>query len=295
MNLPFRRKRTVMLWHKVLVTGIVALAFPMSTRAADSFTPQGATRIEVKVGKTTGFIFKPAATSPSTPHAWLWYAPTLYLGRAENDQLPNASTHWLFTRLLEKGIWIAGVDVGESYGAPRGRATFSKFYKKITREYQLSRQPCLLVQSRGGLMGIGWAKEHAEDVACIGGIYPVVNLMSWPPEDSSRFADAASAYGFKSSADFSNQRLKLSPLNHVQPLVHAGIPIFILHGDSDHIVPLHQNSEPFVKAYRDLGGNAELQIIPGKGHQEVDEFFKSDKLLQFFLAHLLNQVGQPTN
>jgi hypothetical protein len=49
-----------------------------------------------------------------------------------------------------------------------------------------------------------------------------------------------------------------------------------------------------VKAYQDLGGNAELDIVPGKGHQEVDEYFKSDKLLQFLLAHLLNPARLET-
>jgi pimeloyl-ACP methyl ester carboxylesterase len=137
-------------------------------------------------------------------------------------------------------------------------------------------------------MGTGWAEENPEDVRCIAGIYPVFNLASWPPQGSPLFAQAATAYGYASKEEFTKHLLELSPLAHAAPLARAKIPIFILHGDSDHTVPAQENSQPFVKSYVELGGNAELQIVPGKGHQEVDEFFKSDRLLQFLIDHLVN-------
>ena len=37
-----------------------------------------------------------------------------------------------------------------------------------------------------------------------------------------------------------------------------------------------------------LGGTVELVIVPGKGHEEVDEYFKSDRLLEFLLNQLVN-------
>ena len=76
------------------------------------------------------------------------------------------------------------------------------------------------------------------------------------------------------------------------PLVKAKIPVFILHGDSDRVVPAKENSQPFVTTYTELGGSAELLMVPGKGHEEVDEYFKSDKLAQFLLHQLVNATPQ---
>ena len=95
-------------------------------------------------------------------------------------------------------------------------------------------------------MSFGWAAEHPGDVRCIAAIYPVLNLASWPPQGSALVEEAAKAYGDASVAEFQKQSLQLSPLSHAGPLVKAKIPIFILHGDSDRVVPAKENSQPFV-------------------------------------------------
>ncbi len=274
----------------ILLCTLMAVAFPPLAVADDPFTPDGASRIEVKVGDRVGFLFKTAGAPVGTDHLWVWYAPALFRNLSPNAQLPNARTHWLFERLLAKGIWIAGMDVGESYGAPAGRSVYSEFYKTVIAQFDLSKRPCFLAQSRGGLMSFNWAIEHPGDVRCIAAIYPALNLASWPPEDSPRFGEAAAAYGYASLPKFRKRRIPLSPISHAGPLAKKRIPIFIIHGDSDRIVPERDNSQIFVNTYRQLGGSAELVIVPGKGHQEVDEYFKSEKLLEF----LLNQLGKAT-
>jgi len=270
----------------ILLGALVATALPLRAQADDPFVPAGASRIDVKAGAAKGFLFKPTADSPKANRPWLWYAPTLL--SLPNGQYPNVSTHWLFAKLLAKGIWIAGVDVGESYGAPAGRSIYSEFYKDVTSQFHLSRRPCFLGQSRGGLMSFDWAEENPREVRCIAAIYPVLSLDSWPPKDSPLFMQAATAYGYTSAPEFQKQLIQLSPISHAGPLAEAKIPILILHGDSDHTVPMQENSQPFVTAYKALGGAVELVVVPGKGHEEVDEYFKSDRLLEFLLKQLAN-------
>jgi hypothetical protein len=279
-----------MLWANnflILLYVLMTLAAPLRAGADEPFTPAGASRIDIKVGGAMGFLFKPTADSGNANRPWLWYAPTLFRELPPNQQLPNARTHWLFTRLLARGIWIAGVDVGESYGAPAGRSAYSEFYEAVTSQFHLSSKPCFLAQSRGGLMAFDWAAEHPVDVRCIAGIYPVLSLTSWPPGSSPLLRQAAKAYGYASLPEFQKQLIQLSPLSHPGPLAKAKIPILILHGDSDRIVPVRENSQPFVTACTGLGGTAQLLIVPGKGHEEVDEYFKSDRLLQFLLDQLV--------
>ena len=49
------------------------------------------------------------------PGPWIWYAPTFLAAH------PDASHTWMFRQFLDHGIAIAGVEVGESYGSPKGR------------------------------------------------------------------------------------------------------------------------------------------------------------------------------
>jgi pimeloyl-ACP methyl ester carboxylesterase len=276
----------------ILLCMLVTLALPVSPVADDPFIPAGATRIDIKIREAKGFLFKPTAGSVDSDQPWVWYAPTMLGGPAPKGVYPNASTHWLFTKLLARGIWIAGVDVGESYGSPAGRSVYTQFYKTVSSRYHLSKKPCFLAQSRGGLMSFGWAAEHPGHVRCIAAIYPVLNLSSWPPQGSPLLGEAAKAYGYASVSEFQKQSIQLSPLSHAGPLVKAKIPVFILHGDFDRVVPAKENSQPFVTTYTGLGGAAELIVVPGKGHEEVDEYFKSDRLVEFLLHQLVNATPQ---
>ena len=54
-----------------------------------------------------------------------------------------------------------------------------------------------------------------------------------------------------------------------------------MHGDSDRVVPLEENSAVVTERYRKLGGEVTIEVMAGKGHQVDDVFFKSSGLLQF--------------
>jgi pimeloyl-ACP methyl ester carboxylesterase len=208
--------------------------------------------------------------NPHRPMPWVWYAPTL-------PKLPAVEETWMFERFLENGIAIAGVDVGESYGSPAGREGFTALYRELTEKRGFSRKPCLLARSRGGLMHYNWAAEHPECVSGIAGIYPVGNLKSWPG-----LAKACGAYGM-TAAELETHLSQHNPLDRLAPLAMAGVPIFHIHGDSDDVVPLAENSEPMAKKYRELGGSMRLRVTPGQGHNMWKGFFQSQDLVEFVI------------
>ena len=49
----------------------------------------------------------------------------------------------------------------------------------------------------------------------------------------------------------------------------------MVHGDSDRVVPLEENTQIVINRYTKLGGEAAVKVVPGKGHQVGDDFFKS--------------------
>jgi len=201
-----------------------------------------------EVDGRTAFVILPAAENLHTnrPVPWVWYAPTL-------PTLPAVEEQWMFERFLEAGIAVAGVDVGESYGSPQGRAHFTAFYQELIGKRGFSRKPVLLPRSRGGLMLYNWAAEHPDSVGGIAGIYPVGDLRSWPGLDQ-----ACGAYGL-TAAQLEEQLTQHNPIDRLAPLAKAGVPIFHIHGDADDVVPLKDNSALLASRYRELGGSMRLR------------------------------------
>ena len=185
----------------------------------------------------------------------------------------------MFDKFLEKGIAIAGVDVGESYGSPAGRAVYSALYDQLVKKRGLARQACLLTRSRGGLMLYCWAAENPGKVKCITGIYPVCNIASYPGLER-----ACGAYGL-TVEQLKAQLSEHNPVDRLAPLAKAKVPIFHIHGDQDRVVPLEANSGLVKKRYDQLGGEMTLEVVKGQGHNLWMGWFRSQKLVDFILAN----------
>ncbi len=224
------------------------------------------------VAGRTAFLIAPPRPAPGRAPAWVWYAPTL-------EGLPGPEEKWMFERLLAAGLAVAGLDVGESYGSPRGCELYAELYAELTGRRGFARQACLLARSRGGLMLYNWAAQHPDAVACAAGIYPVCNLESWPG-----LKTAAAAYGL-AEAQLAADLARYNPLDRVEALARAGAPIFHIHGDQDTVVPLDRNSAELARRYRGFGGRMTLRVIAGQGHNMWPGWFQCRELVEFIIAH----------
>ena len=220
----------------------------------------------------TAFLIEPDTKPEKGAMPWVWYAPTL-------RGLPGGAEKWMFERFLKAGIAIAGIDVGESYGSPKGRALYSALHKNLGEKRGLAKQACLLARSRGGLMLYAWAAENPDKVACITGIYPVCNIASYPG-----LRRASGAYGL-TAEQLKAQLAKHNPIDRLEPLAKAGIPILHIHGDRDKPAPVERHAGELAKRYRKLGGNVELILVVGKGHEVVPEFFERQEVVDFVIRH----------
>jgi pimeloyl-ACP methyl ester carboxylesterase len=236
-------------------------------------TRYGARCLELEIAGLRGFVILPTEPAADGSRPWVWYAPAYWSG------YPGKRLTWLFSRLLKQGYHVCGTDVGDSFGSPQSRASYGRFYDHVVGTYGLSAMVCLLPQSRGGLMWYNWAVENPEKVACIGGIYPVCDLTSYPG-----LRATAVAYGM-TEAELGGRLAMHNPVDRLMPLANAKVPVLHLHGDRDTVVPLEKNSGALLERYRLLGGPGELLVIEGKGHAEVPEFFESARLSEFFLEH----------
>ena len=258
--------------HAFLIA-LAALIIVRTVTAQDE--DMSAERETFTVADHKAFVLEPPqAARREGPMPWVWYAPTLgrHPGREEN---------WMFKRFHKAGIAIAGIDVGESFGSPSGRAIYQHLYEELTTNRGFGKQPVLLARSRGGLMLYNWAVEHPESVGGVAGIYPVCNLTSYPGVQRSAGAYAMTA------AELQDKLTEHNPIDRLAPLAKAQVPIFHIHGDQDRVVPLKANSAELAKRYKSLGGPVEIEVIEGQGHNLWQGWFRSEKLTDFVIEQAL--------
>jgi len=193
----------------------------------------------------------------------------------------------MFERFVKAGIAIAGVDVGESYGSPKGRARYNALHKVLVEEHGLAPRACLLARSRGGLMLYAWAADNPDKVRCITGIYPVCNLVSYPGLDN-----ACAAYEMTKDA-LASHLAEHNPVDRLAPLANARIPLFHIHGDVDQTVPLEANSGLVVTRYKELGGSMRLVVPKGQGHNMWPGFFQCQELIDFLIEQATGAAPDP--
>ncbi len=232
-------------------------------------SPRVAETFEVDGHKA--FLYTPPTPAPGKP--WLWYAPTL-----QGVSLVQRKLY--FDGLMKAGIALAGFDLGEVRGAPQSTAKFTLFYDEMVKR-AWSAKPILLGQSRGGMMTLAWAMRNPEHVKAWVGIYPVCNLASWPLKNSKAqtLADFAMP-----EEELAAKLSQFNPVDNLQGLLAAKVPMFVVHGDSDVVVPYDDNTRVLKERYEAGGGKITVKIIPGEGHKVSPSFFECQELIDFVLA-----------
>ena len=236
---------------------------------------------EFKVEGRPAFVFLPPPDKRTTPQPWIFYAPTL-------PAYPDGAERWMHEQFLEAGIAVAGVDVGEAYGSPKSHVVFEALHRELTEKRGFAGRPCLFGRSRGGLWVSSWALANPQRVAGIIGIYPVFDFRTYPG-----LKNAAPAYGL-TPAELEARAAEFNPIARVSALAKARIPVALIHGDVDKVVPLLENSGELVRQYREAGAESlvKLMVLKGQGHNFFEGFFRSQELVDFAIARARAGVGR---
>ncbi|WP_158545262.1 alpha/beta hydrolase [Bremerella cremea] len=216
------------------------------------------------------FILWPSADKRQEPQPWVLYAPTL-------PAYPDQHEKWMHQQLVDAGVAVAGIDVGEAYGSPAAQEAFSRLYAELTEKRGFAKKPCLLGRSRGGLWVSSWAIRNADKVAGIAGIYPVFDLRTYPG-----LQRAAPAYGL-SAEELEKSLDEHNPISQVHRLATAKVPVYIIHGNEDRVVPLQENSQTLANTYQTAEAAESLELIvpQGQGHNFWPGFFHCQSLVDF--------------
>ena len=171
--------------------------------------------------------------------------------------------------LLAKGFHVAYLDVQNLYGAPKALDAMDRFHAQLSGTRGLSKKVVLEGFSRGGLFALNWAARRPEAVACIYNDAPVCDFKSWPggkgkgKGSKGDWERLLKVYGLREEEAVA---YKLNPVDNLEPLAKAKIPLLHVCGDADDVVPFAENTGLLETRYKALGGDITVILKPGVGH-----------------------------
>ncbi len=222
---------------------------------------------------------------PLSGNPWIWKAQFLDW-HTDTDSI-----------LIAQGFHLVFINADNQYGSPKAMAIWNKFYNFITQKYSLQKKVALEGVSRGGLYVYNWAKQNPEKVSCIYAEAPVCDFKSWPAGFRKGMGSKSDWELLKKEYGFANddeaQRYLNNPIDGLETLANAKVPVLHTVGLNDEIVPVEENTFPLINKYIRLGGIA--TVIPctkGKhtlnGHhfdietpQIVADFIKKNTVSSF--------------
>ena len=216
----------------------------------------GYDRYDFEVGGKKALVVVPKTAAPGKP--WVWHGE--FFG---HKPAPDVA-------LLGRGFHIVYLSVPDMLGGPEAVRHWNTLHKELTEKYGLSKKVSLVGLSRGGLYCYNWAAANPDKVACIYGDAPVCDFKSWPggkgkgkgsPRDWNLVLER---WSFKDDAEALAS--KVNPVDNLEPLAKAGVPLLHVYGDADDVVPWDENTGVIADRYKKLGGSITLIAKPGVGH-----------------------------
>jgi dienelactone hydrolase len=215
----------------------------------------GFAQFEFQVQDARCRVVTPKNAAPGKP--WIWRAR--FWGH--QPQLDIA--------LLKRGWHVAYCEVGNLFGNPKAVARWDQFYRHLTTQHNFNKRPVLEGMSRGGLIIYNWAKANPMKVLCIYGDAPVCDIKSWPggkgkgKGHARTWCACLAAYRLneKQASSFRG-----NPIDGLEPLAKAGVPLIHVVGDADKVVPVAENTAIIEERYKKLGGHIKVIHKPGVGH-----------------------------
>ncbi|MEX2216589.1 MAG: prolyl oligopeptidase family serine peptidase [Phycisphaeraceae bacterium] len=241
---------------------IAMLVAPVVCAAADAPFPgkksqwNGYDRYDFEVEGKAVLVVVPKEPAKGNP--WCWHGE--FFG---HKPAPDIA-------LLGKGFHIVYMSINDMLGCPKAVEYWNACYKVLTEKHALSKKAALVGLSRGGLYCYNWAIANPDKVSCIYADAAVCDLKSWPGgkgkgKGSGRDWNLAmKVYGFKDEAEA--LAYKGNPVDNLEPLAKAKVPLLHVYGDKDDVVPHDENTLVIAERYKKLGGPITLIGKPGVGH-----------------------------
>ena len=235
---------------------------------------QGGTLYKFALAGTTAWIVEP--DEPLAEKKWFWV-----------PEWPNAFLHRNgVNELLELGYYMIHIHVLGMCGNPEAVEIMKRFYDFLLQR-GFARKAAMIGMSLGGLYSLRYAATYPESVACIYADAPACDLYYRHRLQRADQGEICLAYGVREEESSALIEHKLSPLCNYLPIVKGNIPILMILGGADTVVPPELNGRLFAERFREAGGNILVNERMSWGHHPhgLDD---PTPIVQFILKNTLN-------
>ena len=187
-----------------------------------------------------------------------WLLKTEYFGAFPNFEI----------EMLKKGYHLAYVSNVTRWMHPSDIDAKAHFADFLNKEFGLNKKCVPVGMSCGGLHAVYFASKYPQYISSIYLDAPVMNLLSCPYAVGAKtqpgFIEEFEAATGKTLSELINYRNH--PIDNVPKLLENKIPVILVAGDSDSVVPYRENGKLLYELYKRGGGEVELYLKPGVDH-----------------------------
>lgn len=190
--------------------------------------------------------------------------------------------------MLERGWHLAYIKNSTRWHKPEDDDAKELLCQFLQEKYGLNEKCLPIGMSCGGMMAVYFAAKYPHRVH---GLYidaPVMNLLSCPcgigheGYGEGLYQEFFGATGITISTLLNYRN---HPIDNADKLLANNIPIFLICGDADEIVPYEENGKAFYEKYKAAGGEISLILKPDCKHHPHGLEGDQTPLVEFALKH----------
>lgn len=167
--------------------------------------------------------------------------------------------------MLRRGYYVINVTHPNYYAEYEHIHQMARFVREMAAKLGASEKCILSGVSAGGLQAFRFALLYPELVSVAYLDAPVLNLLSLAgfgdaERDEALWRNLSRIYNFTESSILVYRD---SPIDHLDEFMKLDIPVVMVYGDSDTVVPYHENGKVLEDYYKAHGGK--LAVFGKKG------------------------------
>lgn len=188
-----------------------------------------------------------------------WLLKTEYFGAFPSFEI----------EMVKRGYHVAHVaNITRWNKQPEDTDIKARFADYLSKTYGLHKKCVPVGMSCGGMQGIYFAAKYPEYVSVLYLDAPVINLLSCPAGMGENSSSEMLAEFMEAMQMTRNDLISYRnhPFDNFAPLIENHIPVILVAGDSDKVVPYEENGLLLEKYYKEHGGIIETIIKPCCDH-----------------------------
>jgi len=224
---------------------------------------QGFDRIRFEFEGCMAWVVEPAKPAEKSPWVWCMEWPTAFQNRTGVKELLSAGYRWVaFNPAFGWNKKPVAGNQNDDMVAKRNR-----FQKFLVSELGLEERCCLVGMSWGGFYSVRYASMHPE---CVKAMYLDAPLLDFSTLSSfkGKTCEQLKAFYPQVTKDYVGADDPLQPVSpaRAEAIAKAKIPVLLIYGAKDTVVPAESNCLRFADAFEKAGGHLKLWRDNLRGH-----------------------------